>query len=62
MNVLVCDIELEVPGGDFAFDSAQPGNDFTRFLRVDKPDLCEHVRVSDRAKDIVTIKPPIERQ
>jgi hypothetical protein len=62
MYILIGDIELEAITGDVVLDLRESFYDCAQLACSEQADLREHLRVRDRAADIVTIKPSIERQ
>src|SRR5216683_1246063 len=62
MNVFVRDVEAEAAVIDLAFDSFQPRNDFARLGRTQKAYARKHPRMCNRAANIVTIEPAVERK
>ncbi len=62
MDVFIGNVELEASGVDLIFDALEAADDRAHLARLEQPDLREHLRMRDRAADIVAKKPPIERQ
>src|SRR5713226_936158 len=62
MNVFVRDVEAEAAVVDLAFDSFQPPNDFARLGGTEETHARKHPRMCNRAANIVTIEPAVERK
>ena len=62
MDIFVGDIELEASALDFIFDPLEPRGDRAHLARLEQSDLREHLRMRDRAANVVPKKPPIEWQ
>src|SRR5260370_3083602 len=62
MNILGRDIELEASGCDFGLDLLESFDNRAQLSCLYQADLREHLRVCDRAADIVTVEPSIEGQ
>src|SRR5262245_37887166 len=62
MDILVGEIESEAPGGDFALDGLEAGDDPRRLGSAQQAPAREHPRMCNRAANIVTIEPAVERQ
>jgi len=62
MNILIGDIELKVTARYVIFNTLEAFCDRAQLSRFEQTDLREHLRVRNRAADIMPIEPSIERQ
>ncbi len=60
MNVLERGVERDLGLAQVAFDLAQPGDDAVRVGDRQDPLMREHVRMGDRARNIVRQEAPVE--
>ena len=60
MDVLAIDAKAELPGVDLIPDREQPFDDRGAVFCVDDLLLREHLRVRDRALDVLAVEPAVE--
>ena len=62
VDVFIGDIELEATARNFSFDALESAHDRPQLARLEQSDFREHLRMRDRAANIVPKKPPVEWQ